>query len=177
MNELKQVLTSSTPKEQIIHEEKLERKSPPNHSVRSLVSMFETTTTTTNKPNLLFPRKSSVTLVTNNSNILTPPDSTVLNIGSEETHLSMVNDTLEQYANEIASTIVDHAVLTATTTTLYYNEQQQRRFSLYNNGGGYGKKLLFQSNTFVPSTEIINQDTDQHFPGISNPFFPIFIFF
>jgi hypothetical protein len=172
MNELKQVFTSSTRKEQITHEEKLERKSPPNQSVRSLVSKFETTTTT-NKPNLIFPRKSSVALVTNNSNILPSPDSTVLNIGSEETHLSMINDTLEQYANEIASTIVDHAVLTATTTTLNYNEpeQQQRRFSLYNNGGGHGKKLLFQSNTFVPSTEIINQDTDQHVSGISNRFF------
>jgi hypothetical protein len=142
INELKQVISSSTPKESIKIEQKLDKKAP-SHTVRSLVSMFETTN------QIIFPsqRKS----ITNNSKVLTPPNATLLNISTEETHSPIVHDTIEQYANEVASTIVDNAVLTAITTTLCYNEQQHTRFSLYNNGGGHGKGLLFRSNTFVPT--------------------------
>ena len=144
INQLKQVISSSTPKEPLKIEQKLDKK-PPSHTVRSLVSMFETT----NQINFPSQHKS----ITNNSKVLTPPNAPLLNISTEQTHSPIVHDTIEQYANEIASTIVDNAVLTATTTTLYYNEQQHRRFSLYNNGGGHGKGLLFRSNTFVPSIQ------------------------
>jgi hypothetical protein len=165
MNELKQVISSSSPKDTIKSKQNLDEKPPPpppSHTVRSLVSMFETT----NQSNLLFQRKP----ITNNSNVLTPPDSTLLDIVTEEAHASIVPDPIEQYANEIASNIVDNAVVTATTTTVCYDEQQERRFSFYNNGGGHGKSLLFRSNTFVPSTDILTQETEQHFRGILNQF-------
>ncbi len=155
MNELKQVLASSSSSKQ----EKIpeENKSLPNHTVRSLVSMFETTSTIKNL-NLLISQKPIINL----SNVLTPPESTLLNISSEEIQSSSLNNTIEQYANDIASNILDNAVLTATTTTLYHNEQLQRRFSFYKNGGGHGKNLLFQANTFLPST----QQEDQNSRGI-----------
>jgi hypothetical protein len=128
MNELKQVLSSSNSKTNLINEEN--KHLLPNHTVRSLVSIFETT-----KPSNLSARQKP--------NIeLAPP--------KEEIQSPIIHDTIEQYANEIASNIVDNAVLTATTTTVYHNEQLHRRFSFYKNGGGYGKSLLFQSNTFVP---------------------------
>jgi hypothetical protein len=161
MNELKQVLTSLPSQSQIINEE---QKSLPNHTVRSLVSMFETTLEV-NKPNLIFRQKTT----NDNPKVLTPSETTLLNISTEEIHSSIVPDSIEQYADEIASNIVDNAVLTATTTTVYHNEQLQRRFSLYKNGGGVGKNLLFQTNTFVPSTEIMHEEFDENLRGI----FPI----
>ncbi|CAF1281839.1 unnamed protein product [Rotaria sp. Silwood1] len=165
MNELKQVLSSSTSKESIVHEEQPEKKSPPPHSVRSLVSMFETTSIP-NKANMIFQPKSFTKLTTSNQKLISPLDSKPINMGIEEIHSSIIPNAVEQYAKEMASNIVENAVLTATTTTVYCNQsppplptqQQQRRFSFYNNGGGHGKSLLFQANTFVPSNGIVNQE-------------------
>jgi len=158
MNELKQVLTSSNPpKPQKINEDK---SSLPNHTVRSLVSMFETTSAIGNS-NLLISQKE----ITDNPTVLIPP---LLNITTEEIHSSNVHDKIEQYANDIASNIVDNAVLkaTTTTTTVCHNKELKRRFSLYKNGGGHGKNLLFQANTFVPSITITNEEIDQNLRGI-----------
>ena len=146
MSELKEVISSSNIKLQTAKQEEEEEEDEdrllPNHTVRSLVSMFETTSPLRRKSDLIFPEN-------NNSKVLTPPDLSPLNITAEETL-----DPIEQYASEVASTIVDNAVLTATTTAIYHNEQLQRRFSSYKNGGGHGKSLLFQSNTFVPSNDV-----------------------
>ncbi|CAF1122720.1 unnamed protein product [Rotaria sordida] len=164
MNELKQILSSSTSKESTIHEEKSEKKSPPPHSVRSLVSMFETTSLP-KKLNINSQPKSFTNLTTNSRKLISPLDSKSISMGLEEVHSSIAHDVIEQYANEVASNIVDNAVLTAITTTVYHNEQEQqpRRFSFYNNSGGHGKSLLFQSNTFVPSNGTVNQEEIQDF--------------
>ncbi len=159
MNELKQVISSSDFKLNTTNEE---NKYLPNHTVRSLVSIFETTKPIIKKSNLPIQQNP----ITTNSIELTPPDSALLNISTEEIQSSIVHDTIEQYANEIASNIVDNAVLTATTTAVYHNEQLHRRFSFYKNGGGHGKSLLFQSNTFVPLNERRNEEVDQNLRGI-----------
>ncbi|CAF0726212.1 unnamed protein product [Adineta steineri] len=164
MNELKEVFT--------IPKEELDRKSPPNHTVRSLVSMFETTTPV-NKLHINIPNnKASIKSNTNDSKV-----SNSSNKENEKIPSSINDDVIEQYVNEVVSNIVDNAILTAAIeTTNYSNEQQQqqqlqRRFSFYSNGGGHGKSLLFQSNTFVPTIDIIKHDTDENFRGISSEFF------
>ncbi|CAF3134551.1 unnamed protein product [Rotaria sp. Silwood2] len=183
MNELKHVLSSSTPKEPLVHEEISEKKSPPTHSVRSLVSMFETTSIP-NKSNMIFQPKSFTKSTISDQKLISPLEAKSINMGIEEIDSSIVPNVIEQYANEIASNIVENAVLTATTTTVYHNkppppppppppqqQQQQRRFSFYNNGGGHGKSLLFQANTFVPSNGTVNQEETPDFRGISYKFF------
>ncbi|CAF4407798.1 unnamed protein product, partial [Rotaria sp. Silwood2] len=174
MNELKHVLSSSTPKEPLVHEEISEKKSPPTHSVRSLVSMFETTSIP-NKSNMIFQPKSFTKSTISDQKLISPLEAKSINMGIEEIDSSIVPNVIEQYANEIASNIVENAVLTATTTTVYHNkpppppppppqqQQQQRRFSFYNNGGGHGKSLLFQANTFVPSNGTVNQEETPDF--------------
>ncbi|CAF4380886.1 unnamed protein product, partial [Adineta steineri] len=165
MNELKEVFT--------IPKEELDRKSPPNHTVGSLVSMFETTTPA-NKLHINIPNnKTTIKSITNDSKV-----SNSSNKENEKIPSSINDDVIEQYVNEVVSNIVDNAILTAAIeTTNYSNEQQQqqqqlqRRFSFYSNGGGHGKSLLFQSNTFVPTIDIIKHDTDENFRGISSEFF------
>ena len=157
MSELKEAISSLKTKLQTANQEEQteeedeenEERLLPNNTVRSLVLMFETTSPLRKKSDLIFPEN-------NNSKVLTPPDLSSLNITAEKTP-----DPIEQYASEVASAIVDNAVLTATTTAIHHNEQLQRRFSLYKNGGGHGKSLLFQSNTFVPSN-----DDDSNLRGI-----------
>lgn len=114
--------------------------------VRNLVSMFESPTTT-NPPSLIHV--------------------------NDDIPLSNAYDTVEQYANEVASSIVENAVLTATTTTLHHRQtttttmsddekdRRQRLFSLYNNAGGFGKSLLFQSNTFVPTVASMEKQDEE----------------
>ena len=148
LNELKEKISSSNRKTQITTTEEEEEEQEdllPNHTVRSLVSMFEITSP-----------------IDKNPKVLTPPNISTLNITTEE-----IPDSIDHYANEVASNIVDNAVLTATTTAIHHNEQLQRRFSLYKNGGGYGKNLLFQSNTFVPLNENIHPQNDVNLRGIS----------
>lgn len=155
MNELKEKICSSNRKTPITTAEEEEEDDDdeeenllPNHTVRSLVSMFEITSPIDKKsPN-------------NNTKVLTPPEISTLNITTEE-----IPNSIDQYANEVASNIVDNAVLTATTTAIHQHEQLQRRFSLYKNGGGYGKNLLFQSNTFVPSNENVYPQNDVNLRG------------
>lgn len=92
------------------------------------------------------------------SQFLLLPQSSVLHQPTEELQPSNIYDTIEQFANEVASNIVENAVVTATTTPINHQAarnnktgyEARRRFSLYNNGGGHGKSLLFQTNTFLP---------------------------
>ncbi|UJR34161.1 hypothetical protein I4U23_021569 [Adineta vaga] len=140
LNELKDVFSSSTTNESI-----------PNHSVRSLVSIFETTSP--NKSNITFPSKISIKTFPTSSQIVSTSN---LNLVSEENL-----DQIEDYANELSSKIVENAVK---TTMIHSNEQQtQRRFSSYKNAGEHGKSLLFQSNTFVPSIDNTKQEIDENF--------------
>ncbi len=151
MNELKQVISSTNFKPNITNEE---NKPQHNHTVRSLVSIFETTQPLIGmKMNLPVRQKSII-------------ESPQMNIPTEEIQSPISQDTVEQYANEVASSIVDNAVLTATTTTVYHNEQLHRRFSFYKNGGAHGKSLLFQSNTFVPASDVPIRELDQNSRGI-----------
>ncbi|CAF1591017.1 unnamed protein product, partial [Adineta ricciae] len=118
LSELKEVFSTSTNPEP-----------NSNHSVRSLVSIFEA-----NKSPKSFPSKS----------------------------ISASNVKIEQYANEVASNIVENAVEAATITlTNISDHQSQRRFSVYKNAGEHGKSLLFQSNTFVPPIEDPKEKFDE----------------
>ena len=155
INELKQALPSSTLNEETINDKESEKKSLPAHTVRSLVSMFETSSSLM-KPNLVLQRKTSTKLTVGHLKEISPVDSMCLNIAVEETNRSDTqHDMIQQCVNEIAPDIIDNDILTATTTTIVYdnNRQKSRRFSLYKNGGGHGKNLLFQSNTFVPEND------------------------
>ncbi|CAF4767763.1 unnamed protein product [Rotaria socialis] len=166
MHELKQILSSPIPKQKIVNQDNSEKTIPPTHSVRSLVSMFETTS---------IPKESSIDLSskpfkkpnTNTPKAMSPLDSTHLRLAIDEASSSIVDGVIEQYANEMASNIIENAVSTGAARSVYHNEHQQRdqkrRFSLYNNNGGKGKSLLFQSNTFVPANGTVNQGKNQDF--------------
>ena len=173
LSELKEAVSSGLPEKQNSEgREVAQTQSTSAQTVRNLVSIFETvpSTTTGQESNLILHQLAFAHVPLNNVQVLSPPDSTILNISTEGTHSSVVHDTIEQYAAEMASSILDNAVLTTITTPVYHHGKQEQlqlrsRFSSYNNGGGHGKSLLFQSNTFVPAhpsghQEEVEEDTD-----------------
>ncbi|CAM4782539.1 unnamed protein product [Rotaria magnacalcarata] len=166
MHELKQVLTSPVPKQKIVNQDNSEKTIPPTHSVRSLVSMFDTPSIR-KESNVDFHSKPFKKLNANTPKAMSPLDSTPRRFGIDDASSSIVDGVIEQYASEMASNIIENAVSTGTTRSVYHNEQQQReqqrRFSFYNNNGGQGKSLLFQSNTFVPVNGTVNQGKNQDF--------------
>ena len=165
MSELKEVVSSALPEKRNSEgRDIVPTQSTSAQTVRNLVSRFETvpSTSVAQESNLIVHQLPLSHVPLNNVQVLSPPDSTILNIGTEGTHSSVVHDTIEQYASDMASNILDNAVLTAITTPVYHHgkhEQQLRsRFTSYNNGGGHGKTLLFQSNTFVPANPSVQQE-------------------
>ena len=124
------------------------------HTVRSLVSMFENSPTESH----LSPE--------DDLQVLVPDDPRLLHLGNEEAQSAIIYETIEHYADDVASSILEDAVLTATTTAVHHDDERRRRFSFYNNAGGHGKSLLFQSNTFVPllsaSVDVLQDEKEEN---------------
>lgn len=135
------------------------------HTVRSLVSMFENSPTESHLP----AQDDDDAL-----QVLVPDDLRLLHLGHEdEAQSSITYGTIEHYADDVASSILEDAVLTATTTAVHHDdERRRRRFSFYNNAGGHGKSLLFQSNTFVPllsaSVDVLQDEKEENVDALDD---------
>jgi hypothetical protein len=165
IDERTEVSFPSSPNDDKFAEYRSTRKSDSPHTVRGLVSIFEPNSSARHDSLTLNKFAMSIPLV-DKSYLHVPSESAARRHDHDETQSSMAYDTIEQYASEVASTIVDNAVLTATTTTVHHHDQQdqRRRFSVYNSSGGHGKNLLFQSNTFLPTADAAHRhdDNDEH---------------